>query len=305
MSDIVKGKRKTKTRTGMGASANGFQLSPELVIAALMAGIYALFLVETKLEQGLNALILSSFLVLAFLVYKYLMNRGTIQGQQKFGSLINVFLGLAVLSLALELLRYSGIIDPARIGTTMWAATVGLVSALLSIAIIAVIMYFEKISLNDIYVRAGDTKVIIAGVAGFILSVILGILAAYFIFGGYTLGHDRLLQIILSVIVFAVISGAYEELWFRGLLLNRIKSLIGESQGNIYQALVFGVFESLVFYMITAQASLLPAMFIIGAMTGYYWGRATLKSNSLITSALLHAGLYILLTVPLIIALQS
>ena len=45
---------------------------------------------------------------------------------------------------------------------------------------------------------------------------------------------------------------------------------------------------------------LLVFFILIGAMVGYYWGRGTMKTGSLLSSILLHAGLYILILLPLI-----
>ena len=100
------------------------------------------------------------------------------------------------------------------------------------------------------------------------------------------------------------LAGIAGEVWFRGLLLARIVPILGESRGNIYQAAVFGAFETVIFYMITGQAAYIPVIFIIGAFTGFYWGRATLKADSLAAPIFLHAGLYILLLLPILTGLS-
>ena len=62
---------------------------------------------------------------------------------------------------------------------------------------------------------------------------------------------DRLAELIGVVLVFGLLCGAYEELWFRGLLLSKIVPILGESSGNIFQAVVFGVFEAMIFAALT------------------------------------------------------
>lgn len=300
MSDIKKGARKSKNDRDMdGYTAGKQQIKPELVTAVLIAVLYALFLVEAGLEGGVVALVLSAFLFVAFAVFAYFVGSGKLKGRQQFRSLIYAFLGLSALSMVWELLRFFNVIDMAGAGT-FWAAAVGVVNAAFSVVIIAVILYVEKDRLEKLYIAVGDKKVIALGAAGFVLSLLLAVGAAYFVFGGNAISQDKFLQILASVLVLGVLGGIIEELWFRGLLLSRITPLLGESQGNIYQAAVFGVFETLMFYTITSEAVYLPVIFIIGAFTGYYWGRATLKAKSLVAPMFLHAGLYVLILLPLL-----
>jgi hypothetical protein len=75
--------------------------------------------------------------------------------------------------------------------------------------------------------------------------------------------------------------------------------LVGERTANIIQALAFGVFEAFVIYAISPQLIYLPAVFIIGSILGYYWGRMTINDDSIIGAALFHAGFYALIGLPL------
>jgi len=297
MSDTRKGARKPK-----GGSTAGPQVSQELVTSVLIAVLYALFLIETIWETGLEALVFSAVLFAVLLLMAYLIGRGSLKGQQQFKSLVYVFIGLSALSMIIELLRYLGI--PAIAGI-FWAGALGVVNAVVSVIAIAAILYVEKGELKKLYLTLGDIKVAGLGAAGFVLCIIAGLAGAYFVFGGNTISQDKFLQIAASVIVFGVLSGIVEEVWFRGLLLSRIIPLLGESHGNIFQAAIFGVFETIMFYTITGLVAYLPVIFIIGAFTGFYWGRATLKASSLAAPALLHAGLYILLLLPLLTGLSS
>lgn len=306
MSGNVKGTRKSKNTPDRGSSSTGkIQWKPELIISILVAGVYALFLLESRVEGGSNGLWLSAFLFLAILVYAYVTRSSAVQGHRQFRSLVYVYLGLAALSMVWELLLYFDVINLSGITTTTWAAVTGVIYAIVSIVIIAAIVYFENVRLDSIFVRIGDLKIVGFGIIGFVVCIILGIGAAHFVFAGPTLGQDKLLQLAASVIAFAILAGVTEELWFRGLLLSRITPLLGESQGNVYQAAVFGVFETVMFYTLTGDAVFLPVMFIIGAMMGYYWGMTTLKYKSLAAPMLLHAGFYIIIALPLLAGLLS
>ena len=305
MSEVRKGARRPKNGRDMGSySVGNRQIKAELVFAVLIAGLYALFLLDAWIEGGQMALILSMFLFVIFTVFAYMMRSGTLKGQQQFKSLVYVFMGLSALSMIWEILAYLNFVNSTGAGA-LWAAYVGVVYAVISIIAIAAIMYVEKDSLKKLYIDVGDKNVIGLGAGGFVLCLVVSIIATYLAFGGNTIGQGKFIQIVVSVVLFGVLAGIVEEVWFRGLLLNRIVPLLGESQGNIYQAAVFGVFETLMYYTLTGEASFIPAMFIIGAFTGYYWGRATLKAKSMLSPMLLHAGLYILLLLPLLVGLAS
>jgi len=305
MSDVRKGARKAKNEDDMGTYSIGkTQVEAELVISVLLAGLYALFLLDAWIEGGQTALVLSIFLFVIFTVFAYMVRSGTLKGQQKFRSLVYVFMGLSALSMVWEILLYLNVVNMASAGT-FWAAYVGAVYAIVSVIAIAAIAYVEKDTLKKLYLDVGDKNVIPLGLGGFILCIILAVGVTYFGFGGNTIGQGKFLQISAAVVLCGVLGGVLEEIWFRGLLLTRIIPLIGESRGNIYQAAVFGIYETLMFYTLTGDATFIPAMFIIGAFTGYYWGRATLKAKSLVSPMLLHAGLYILLLMPLITGLVS
>ena len=306
MSSDTKGTRKPKRSTSTGsATAGKLKLTSELIISLLVAGLYALFLVETRLAEGMTALMLAMFLFVTFLVFVYIVRGGTHKKKLEFASLLYVFLGLSALSLVWQLLAYFNVVDATKISPEIMIMVIGLVYAVVSVAIIAVIAYLEKSSLKDIYLTPGDSKVIPFAVVAFILCALLGIGATYLLFGGSTLGQDKLIMLILAVLVFSLLASIAEELWFRGLMMSRITPILGESYGNIYQAVVFGVFEAVMFYVITRQISLMPAIFIIGSMTGYYWGRATLRSKSIISPMLLHAGFYVLVALPILVGLTT
>ncbi len=297
MSDVKKGARKPKD-----SPTAGRRINPELVTSALIAALYALFLIETIWEGSLAALAFSILLFAIMVLMSYFVGKGTLQKKQQFQSLIYVFAGLSAFSVVVALLRYLNVPGTAGI---YWAAVLGIVNVVPSVAIIAGLIYMEKDDLKKLYVCPGDRKAVGLGIVGLVLCVAAAFAGAYYVFGGNAIGQEKFIQISASVVVFGILAGIVEELWFRGLLLSRIQPLLGESLGNIYQAAVFGVFEAVIFYTITGLIAYLPVIFIIGAFTGFYWGRATLKAGSLAAPVLLHAGLYILLLLPIMTGLMS
>jgi membrane protease YdiL (CAAX protease family) len=296
MSGYTKGARKL--------SKGRSKLKPELVMASLMAALYALSLLAAGLAGGLYTMLISSLMFIVFLALAYLARAGALRGLQRSGPLISVFVGLSLLSLAWESMLFFNIANINNADTVIRVAMVGVANAVISLVIIAGIMYKEKDSLQKVYVTVGDVKSMAPGIGGFIICVLLAVGAAYFLFGGKAIGQDKFILLAASVLAFSILGGAYEELWFRGLLLSRITPLLGESRGNFYQAAVFGAFEAMMLYTVTSLFIDLAVFFIIGAFLGYYWGRSTLKTRSLLGPALLHAGLYALILLPLLVGIQ-
>lgn len=307
MSDHSKGVRKQKKGKDKFALGNSFTLGKynvkvELVIAILMAAVYAILQLASAVTGSKLAMILTELMFLIFLVMAYLARKDVIKGLKKFEWVAYIFLGLSIVSLLWQLLISYIIVDTSSFGGASWALLVGLFNAVISVLIIAALVYIENTPLEKINVKIGDSKGIILGVAGIVLCLLLAVIGSYLIFGGMSLTLERFLELVAVVIVFGLVSGAYEELWFRGLLLSKITPILGEGPGNIFQAVVFGVFEAMIFAALTGSAGDMTfvAILIIGAMMGYYWGRATQKTGSILSSVLLHAGLYMLILLPLL-----
>lgn len=297
-----KGERKPKKGQGQDAfSIGGYRISYDVLIAILMAAFYALSILAAWLQGGLSAVAISAILFVAFVVFAYFMKTGAIPKLQPLRSLTLVFLGLSALSLAWRLLPFINILDAGKIDPLAWAIAVGVINAVFSLMIIAAILYLEKIPLKDIYVRLGGRLNIAMGIVGFILCFIVAVLASYFIFGGNAIGLERFELAIAAVLAFSILGGVFEELLFRGLLLSRAVPVLGESYGNIYQAVTFGAFEAVIFYMVTSMAFNVMFIILISFITGFYWGRSTLRTKSLWSPMLIHAGFYVLILLPMIV----
>jgi membrane protease YdiL (CAAX protease family) len=306
MSDKVKGARKPKK----GQDNDSFKIGKskvkyDLLIAVMVAAFYALSLLAATIEGGVNAVLFSVIVFVAFVVFAWFVRAGTVPALKSLRSLIFVFLGLSALSLAWQLLLYFGVLDAGKLGQTGWIVAVGSVISVVSIAIIAILLYFEKDSLKDMYLRLGDRLNIAMGVFGFILCLVLAVVVTYFVFGGNQIGMDRLLPLLAAILAFSIPCGILEELWFRGLLMSKATPIFGEAYGNIYQAAVFGAFEAVMFTTVTGQVADLLVLLMLGAIMGFYWGRSTLRTKSLWSPMLLHAGLYTLILLPILVGLMS
>ncbi len=306
MSDHKKGARRPKKDSKKFALRDNLTLGStkvktELVITILMAVVYAALQLGAALIGDKAAMIMTELLFLIFLVLAYLARKDIIAGLKKFEYIAYIFLGLSVVALLWRLLITYIIADTNSFSGASWALIVGGFNAIVSLIIIAALIYIESIPLDKIFVQIGDSKGIIMGVVGFILCILIAIVGAFILSGSISLSMDRLEKLIGVVLVFGIACGVYEELWFRGLLLSKIVPILGESAGNIFQAIVFGVFEAMMLLTLINSSPMMIVFFVlIGAMMGYYWGRATLKTGSILSSVLLHAGLYILILLPLL-----
>jgi membrane protease YdiL (CAAX protease family) len=299
MSGYRKGTRKPKSGISIGdISIGGIKIPPALAISVLMAALYSVFLIGSRLEKGLDLLILSAFSVLAFAMFSYLVRSGSLAGLRPFNRLLDAFMALSALTLLWDLLVYFQVIDTGS--GPQKAVIMSLAYAVFSLALLGLVLYFEKGRLRDIFVKAGSWA---AGAGGFVLCVALGIGILYFLFGGSSMSTDKLAGLIGLVLIFSVLSAAYEEIWFRGLMLSRLMPLVGDKSALIIQAAVFGIFEAAFFYTINPQPLYLPVVFIVGTVLGYYWGLMTMKDESLMGAALFHAGFYVLIGLPMLAAL--
>lgn len=297
MSGYRKGTRKPKTMSIKEFNIGGHKVPPALLISSLLAALYALFLFGSRLEKGSDALILSVFSLISFAIFAYLSRAQSFGGLRLFATLIDAFLALSALTFIWDAAYYFNII-PGLSGL-MLPAAMSAAFAALSVLLIGLLLYFEKEKPEDVFIHAERSTNLISGVIGFIVCVIIGMGVLYFMFGGSALSLDKLAYLSGMILAFSLLSAAYEEAWFRGVLLSRLEPLVDGKSSIIIQALVFGVFEAFVVYAISPLAIYLPVVFIIGSILGYYWGQMTLKDESIVGAALFHAGFYVLIGAPL------
>jgi membrane protease YdiL (CAAX protease family) len=299
MSSYIKGTRKPKSGYRLGdITIAGHKIKPELAVTVLLSALYILFLLGSTLESGTDALVLAVFSFIIFVAFAYLVRSGGLVGLRPFMLLIDAFLALSALTLIRCLAIYFIIIDLSGLhGPALIVA----VNAIISIVLIGCLLYFEKGKLKEMYVGLGSKGSMAIGAAVFAVCIVVGIAGLYFL---TTVDTNKLLLILATALTFSIIGAAYEELWFRGLLLSRLIPLIGENKANISQALVFGVFEAVTVYAVTTQYIYLPVAFIVGSVLGYYWGKITTSENSIVSAALFHAGFYMLISIPILVNIK-
>ena len=88
-----------------------------------------------------------------------------------------------------------------------------------------------------------------------------------------------------ALIVLVLCNGLREELWFRGLFLNKYGRFLSPLSSNILAAIIFASFHVQVQYT-PALLPFLAIAFVLGLVFGYLMQ----KSGSILASTILHAG---------------
>jgi uncharacterized protein len=304
MSAYIKGTRRPKPPVFRDLKIGNFEIPFSVIIILLFAVLYLLCLVGGTLESGTDALTLQVASFAIFALFAYSVRKNMLQ-LKPFITIIDIFLGLSVIPLFWSLVQFFNIYTPARtIGAYVPAdifvlALMSLITVILSVIIVAMVLYYEKGKLNEIYVRAGNIKAgIITGVAGFAACCILSLVVIIFL-GNVDI--SRLPPIFAALGVFSLTAALAEELWFRGILLSRLLPLAGRNTSLLIQTAVFAVFEAMIAYTLMPQAFYVLIVLIASVILGYYWGGMTIKNNSILGATLFHAGFYILMTLPVIL----
>jgi membrane protease YdiL (CAAX protease family) len=303
MSGYAKGTRKPKKGVGLKEiKVGGFKIKPAVAIASLMAALYVVFLIGVKLESGLDALILSIFSFTMFAALAYAVRSGSLAGLKPFTLLIDAFLALSSLSLVQAFAGFMSIFGPATDIAIQRLAFMMTANAAIAAILLIAVLYLEKEGRENIYLKASPLR---SALMGFALMAACGLVAigsAYYILNGVATKNGPFLLTALNILVFGLFGGVYEEALFRGLLLSRLRQVLRENYALAAQAIVFSVFEALAVYAFMPNVLVLPIVLVAGALLGYFFGMVTLKNESILAPQLIHAGLYMLLAIPLFMA---
>jgi uncharacterized protein len=103
------------------------------------------------------------------------------------------------------------------------------------------------------------------------------------------------------ILLFALANSLMEELWFRGVFLNRLSPLLGVTATVVVTALVFGVSHLGATYVSPMESVVFPVIvFVLGLVNGF----AMLKTDSIWGSMLFHAGYDLLIVIPVLTSMQ-
>jgi membrane protease YdiL (CAAX protease family) len=176
--------------------------------------------------------------------------------------------------------------DPLA-STVLGTVLVQLFSTLCIVVPIIVLTKASGSDLGSLFIsRSKSWAVLVIGVIGFLAFYYLaarGRTEALFPNSGIT--PSRFLALTPALLVLVLLNGLREELWFRGLFLERYGRFLGPWPSNLLTAIIFTSFHVQVQYVL----HLLPFLgftFVLGLFLGYLMQR----SGSILGPAIFHAG---------------
>jgi membrane protease YdiL (CAAX protease family) len=253
----------------------------------LRAGIFALLLV-CGLLVFVPAYISSEILVyvrlgtaLAFLASAILLRRS-----ERFREYWQIPLALGTAATAMFITAYwndwlLGVLNVSQDTAAELAITKLSETVWICLTIVAVTVLFG-VDMGTIFLKRGKLKqgLLVGLIAFLLLSVIATVRAST-----QNITFQQLLQLSPWILIFVLANGFLEELLYRGLFLKRYEPVLGRHLSNLVTALVFVTIHA----QVTYTPDLLP--FLIGLFfLAMLWGALMQRTDSVIGSALFHAG---------------
>ena len=143
-------------------------------------------------------------------------------------------------------------------------------------------------NMASIYLKKGDLrKGLIIGFTTFLAFLLTSVPVAIYLFGGDAskLTPENLVSWVPWLLVFILLNGLKEELWFRGLFLKKFEIFLGTNPSNFLQAIIFSLAHLSPIFTISTFINLTLTFFL-----GLAFGDTMQKTDSLLGSFLFHAG---------------
>ena len=180
-----------------------------------------------------------------------------------------------------------------------------------SLPVVATIIVLTLLAGNDlgsIFLQRGRVKAWLTfGLISFTICAILFAIIAYLqaddvgttglMAGGVPLA--TIVTALPSILIFVFANAIMEELWFRGVFLNKLTPLVGPFATVMATSLIFGVAHIGATYISPVEMFIFPLMvFGVGVLNAV----VMLKTRSIWGSVLFHAGYDLLIIIPVILA---
>ncbi len=287
----MKGVRKRRETRPTGIRIGRYILPSQIVIAGLMALMYAWLLLGGAIDR--SSILLQLLYLALFMGIIYLLRTS----QKLYTRLGYAFLVVAIPPLLWNVVAAYGY-GPV-IPDLAWVVYIGIANLLLGIGLVAALLYYEKDRASGIFLQRGNLKAgLLQGAIIIIASAILAVAAAYIFFDAGSADPSVLFPALGALLIFAIACGFVEELWFRGLLLSRLLPLVSTTPAIIIQAFAFAAYEAVFLYMLTSNPVYSLAIFVVAIVLGAVWAWMTVRDKSIIAPALSHAGVYLILALP-------
>lgn len=166
-----------------------------------------------------------------------------------------------------------------------------LVSTAIIVSTIIIIIRVSGNSLGSIFLRKGNLRLgLTSGLIGFFFFALTAIPAAQYLFQGQNLSLDRLIAWLPWILPIVLLNGIREELLYRGLFLKRFEPDLGLKTSNLLQAIIFSLSHSVAGIGLNNYTPFVWALVIFTFSLGLLWGYIIQRTDSIIGSALFHAG---------------
>ncbi|MCW4053790.1 MAG: CPBP family intramembrane metalloprotease [Candidatus Bathyarchaeota archaeon] len=166
-----------------------------------------------------------------------------------------------------------------------------LVSTAIIVSTIIIIIRVSGNSLGSIFPRKGNLRLgLTSGLIGFFFFALTAIPAAQYLFQGQNLSLDRLIAWLPWILPIVLLNGIREELLYRGLFLKRFEPDLGLKTSNLLQAIIFSLSHSVAGIGLNNYTPFVWALVIFTFSLGLLWGYIIQRTDSIIGSALFHAG---------------
>ena len=141
----------------------------------------------------------------------------------------------------------------------------------------------SRSKLSSIFLRKGNLK--LGSVVGLTVLAIFYLLSAVVAISAAGMSPSRFLFLTPFLLVLALTNGFKEELWFRGLFLNKYESLLGVRLSNFLQAPIFTM------SVVEAEfSSVLIGIVLVSFFLGLGLGYLMRRTGSIFGSSLCEAG---------------
>jgi len=248
-------------------------------------GIYALFLLCGFLIFAVSSVSPDLSIGTVTVPLLFLLTTIVLHGNVRFKTYWEVFFAFFVFSLVWftrHLILDSPSVHPFY-ATLSGNVVAQLVDTTVVIIPIILLTIASRSKLSSIFLRKGNLK--LGSVVGLTVLAIFYLLSAVVAISAAGMSPSRFLFLTPFLLVLALTNGFKEELWFRGLFLNKYESLLGVRLSNFLQAPIFTM------SVVEAEfSSVLIGIVLVSFFLGLGLGYLMRRTGSIFGSSLCEAG---------------
>lgn len=166
-----------------------------------------------------------------------------------------------------------------------------LVSTSIIVSTIIVLTRASGNSFSSLFLKKGNIKLgLTIGLIGFFFFALTSIPVAEYLFQGQNLNLDKVIVWMPWIIPIVLLNGVREELLYRGLFLKKFQPKLGLKTSNLLQAIIFSLSHSVAGVGLNTYTPFIWVLVIFTFALGLTWGYIMHRTDSLLGSALFHAG---------------